>query len=253
LPATVADGGIRVDLNADLGEGIPDEVEEQLFTLVTSANIACGGHAGDGDSMLAACGLAVACGVAIGAHPSYEDRDGFGRRESGAQPREIAEVVARQLDRLAEAAAACGGAVAHVKPHGALYHRIEHDREAAVAFGESVAGLLPGAALVGTPSSVLVAVAGEVGLPYVSEGFADRGYTSDGRLVERGLSGAVLGPVEAARQSLALIGTGTPAQGMPQSAVDTICIHGDGDDAVAVARAVRDALEGAGARIEARR
>lgn len=235
-----------MDINADLGEGVRPRGDGELFGLITSANIACGGHAGDPDSMLAACELAVAGAVAVGAHPSYDDREGFGRRETGVPAEGINRLVASQLEGFIAVAGRAGVAVSHVKPHGALYHRLEVDPAAAAGFARAVSSLLPGAALFGTPGSALRGAAADEGLRFVAEGFADRGYAPDGTLLARGVAGATLGPDEAGRQALRLIGQLEPAPGMPASRIETICVHGDGDEAVEVARAVRTALEQAG-------
>jgi UPF0271 protein len=222
-----------VDMNADVGEGFPDD--DALFALVTSANIACGFHAGSRETMRAACRAAAAQGVVIGAHPSYRDRDGFGRRPLDVPPEVVRSEVAEQLEALAEAAAAEGATVGYVKPHGSLYHRATVDPDTAAAIVEAVAGL-PVLAL---PGSELLRCAGEQGIP---EGYADRGYLREGRLVPRGEPGAVLDPEAAAAQAVRLAREGRVA---------SLCVHGDSPGAAALAALVRDALVSAGFELRA--
>ena len=225
-----------VDLNADVGEGFA--ADAALFGLVTSANIACGFHAGDKQSMRVACEAAAAAGVAIGAHVSYRDREGFGRSELDVDPATIGAEAAEQIEALRTAADAAGRRVAYVKPHGALYHRASGDRACAEAIVRAAghAGLV----VLGFPGSELRARAGEAGLPAVAEGFADRAYAADGTLVPRGDPTSLLGAAAAARQALALAGS-----------VDSICIHSDTPGAVEVAAAVRAALVAAGVEVRA--
>lgn len=219
-----------VTLNVDLGE-LPDEPEE-LWALATVANVACGGHAGDAASMRRACSQARARGVAVTAHPSYPDRAGFGRVAMALPADVLVAALAAQCAALLEAAAAEGVAVVGVKPHGALYHAVARNRavaEAAVRGCAAVGGvwMLP-------PAAVLAELVPRV----VVEGFADRGYLPDGGLVPRGQPGALLDdPAAAAAQALSLARSGR---------YQTLCVHGDTPGAVGVARAVRDALEGAG-------
>jgi UPF0271 protein len=227
-----------IDLNADVGEGVGDD--GALLEVVTSANVACGFHAGDDETMRRTCAAAVAAGVAIGAHPGYRDRAGFGREERGTPPAVIRDEVAEQLAALAAHAAAAGGPVTHVKPHGALYHRCSGDPEAAAALVAAVrdAGV---PAVVGAPGSALLRAAADAGLHAVPEGFADRAYRGDGTLVPRSEPGAVLGVEAAAAQAVRLAATG----------LGTLCVHGDTEGAVELARAVRAALEDAGVAVRA--
>ena len=222
-----------VDINADVGEGFPDD--EALFGLVTSANVACGFHAGSRETMRAACRSAAARGVAIGAHPSYCDRDGFGRRPLDVPPRVVRDEVAEQVGALAEAAAVEGASVRYVKPHGALYHRAAVDPGTAAAILEAAAGL-PVLAL---PGSELLRQAGARG---IAEGYADRAYLPDGRLVPRGEPGAVLDAEGAAGQAVRLAREGRTA---------SLCVHGDSPGAAALAAAVRAALVAAGFELRA--
>lgn len=233
-----------LDLNADLGE-LPGAdgraADAALIEVVTSANVACGAHAGDIATMRATCDVAAAAGVMVGAHVGYRDAAGFGRKELGWDPERIGDEAGRQLAALAEAARAAGTEVAHVKPHGALYHRCVADPEAA----EALCSALPaGIAVVAPPGSVLLTVAAGHGLRGLREGFIDRGYRPDGTLVPRGYEGALLAADAAVAQALGLAG------GRPY-AIDTLCVHGDSPGAVALARRVRAALEAIDVRIAA--
>ncbi|MDQ1617303.1 MAG: 5-oxoprolinase (ATP-hydrolyzing) subunit [Actinomycetota bacterium] len=228
-----------VDLNSDLGEGfgvwrLGDD--EALLEVVTSANVACGFHAGDATTMRRVCEHAVRREVSIGAQVGYRDLAGFGRRRIDIDPDELAADVLYQVGALDAIARAAGGRVAYVKPHGALYNRTVDDSEQAAAVVRAVldhGGDLP---VVGLPGSVLLGAAAEAGLRPVTEGFPDRGYTADGTLVPRGQPGAVLtDPTQVASRALELAAT-----------VDTLCVHGDTPGAVHLARAVRDALADAG-------
>jgi UPF0271 protein len=224
----------RIDLNADAGEGFDSP---ELFGSISSANVACGGHAGDEASIRGALELARACGVAVGAHPGYEDRERFGRVETGDPASAVGELVRRQVGRLAEAAASAGVPMAHVKPHGALYHRLTEDSEAALATIAAIAELDPGITIVGFPGSELLLAARAAGLPWIGEGFADRRYGGDGddaRLVPRQHRDALLGEGEAVDQALRLAAGGR---------VGTICLHSDAAGAATLAVAIRRALE----------
>ena len=180
-----------IDLNADLGEG--GSQDAALIALASSANIACGGHAGNDDTMRAAIDGCISAGVAIGAHPGYEDRENFGRRPMDLEPAAVAELVSRQIGRFAKLAARAGAEIHHVKPHGALYHQADHDPALAAAVAESVMCLLPGCGFYVPPAGAL-AVAGEAaGLDVWAEGFVDRRYQENGALVPRGEPGAVIG------------------------------------------------------------
>ena len=238
-----------IDLNADLGEGAPAHVDRRLLGLVSSANIATGGHAGDEASMLSACEAALELGAAIGAHPSYEDRVGFGRAELGIPLNGIRDLTLRQLIGFAEAAERAGGTPAHVKPHGALYHRLAVDRDAADVFAAAVAEVLPGTTVIGPPRSAMSNAASANGLHWLAEGFADRAYQPSGLLVPRTEPGSSLGPNDAAAQALRLVGLAERAEGIPSGQIGTICIHGDGLLAVEIANAVMDALSNAGVAI----
>jgi 5-oxoprolinase (ATP-hydrolysing) subunit A len=249
---------VRIDLNADLGEGMADDAT--LLEVVTSANVATGAHAGGGRLLERTVAAAVAGGVAVGAHPSYRDRAGFGRRslleslrhDPGVRAAFVADLV-EQVLAVAHAAGRAGGALGHVKAHGALYNEAVLDPLAAAVVTEAVqvAAQRCGCplAVVTQPAGVLAEVAAAAGLVVHAEGFVDRGYRPDGGLVPRGTPGALLPDVPAmVEQALALAGgsVATADGGRIALAVDTLCVHGDTPQALAAARAVRDALEAAG-------
>jgi UPF0271 protein len=219
-----------VDLNADLGEEITDD--DGLLRVVTSANVACGYHAGTPDVMRAVCEEAVRRGVTIGAQVSYADRANFGRVAIEVAPSVLTEQVADQVGVLSEIARAAGGSVAYLKPHGALYHRAAADEDVARAVLAG-SGDLP---VLGMPGSLLLAMAAAAGRAIRLEGFPDRGYTPQGGLVPRTEPGALVtdGELIAAR-AVALAAD-----------VDSVCVHGDSPGAVEHAVGVRRALEAAG-------
>jgi UPF0271 protein len=247
-----------IDLNADLGEGfgrwrLTDD--EQLLSVVTSANVACGFHAGDASTMRRVCELAAGRGVRIGAQVSYRDLAGFGRRAMDVPPYELAAEVAYQIGALEVFTRAAGARVAYVKPHGALYNRVVHDEEQAGAVVEGV--LLADATLpvLGLPGSRLLDVAGKAGLPVVTEAFADRSYTEEGTLVPRGRDGAVItDPTAVVERSVTLARSGVvtshSGRDIPVRA-RSLCLHGDTPGAVDLARLVRARLEESGIRVEA--
>jgi 5-oxoprolinase (ATP-hydrolysing) subunit A len=249
---------ISIDLNADLGEGfgrwrLTDD--EQLLSVVTSANVACGFHAGDAPTMRRVCELAAERGVRVGAQVSYRDLAGFGRRAMDVPPAELAAEVAYQIGALEVFARAAGTRVSYVKPHGALYNRVVHDEEQAAAVVDGV--LLAGATLpvLGLPGSRLLKVAEGAGLPAVTEAFADRAYTDQGTLVPRGRDGAVITDADAVvERSVGLAAEGTvmsrSGERVPVRA-RSLCLHGDTPGAVELARRVRAGLAAAGVRVEA--
>ncbi|GGN37919.1 LamB/YcsF family protein [Streptomyces fuscichromogenes] len=247
-----------IDLNADLGEGfgrwrLTDD--EQLLSVVTSANVACGFHAGDASTMRRVCGLAAERGVTIGAQVSYRDLAGFGRRAMDVPPAELAAEVAYQIGALEVFARAAGARVAYVKPHGALYNRVVHDEEQAAAVVDGV--LLADAALpvLGLPGSRLLARAEQAGLPAVTEAFADRAYTDEGTLVPRGREGAVVSDPETVVErsvELARSGAVTSHSGARIAVrARSLCLHGDTPGAVELARQVRARLAAAGVTVAA--
>ena len=241
----------RVDLNADVGEGLGQD--PALLQVVTSASIACGFHAGDPGTMRATVALAREHGVAIGAHPSFPDLSGFGRREMTLTHDEVEEAVTYQLGALAEIAAAQGVTLRHVKPHGALYNMAARDAALADAIARAVAAFDRALVLFGLAGSQLIAAGQRLGLKTASEVFADRAYRHDGTLVPRTEAGAVIHdaalvvPRAAAmvrqRAVVAIDGTRVPLQ------VDTICVHGDTPAAAELASRLRVALSEAGVRV----
>lgn len=244
---------MRIDLNADLGESfgrwrLGDDAA--LMSVITSANVACGFHAGDPATLVRTCEDAVAHGVVIGAQVGYRDLAGFGRRFIDVSPDDLYADVLYQLGALDGIARACGGRVAFLKPHGALYNAIVHHEVQAAAVVKAVAAYDDSLPVLGLPGSVFLALAGEAGLRTVREGFADRAYTQDGALVPRDQPGAVLHePAAIAERVVRLVTTGqlTAVDGTELTMeVDSICVHGDSPDAVAVARSVRRALTDAG-------
>lgn len=247
-----------IDLNADLGEGfgrwrLTDD--EQLLSLVTSANVACGFHAGDAATMRRVCEQAAERGVRIGAQVSYRDLAGFGRRAMDVPPAELAAEVAYQIGALEVFARAAGTRVSYVKPHGALYNRVVHDDEQARAVVDGV--LLADATLpvLGLPGSRLLELAGKAGLPAVTEAFADRAYTDGGTLVPRGVEGAVVtDPDTVVERSLGLARDGavTSHSGARiEVRARSLCLHGDTPGAVELARRVRERLTASGVRVAA--
>ncbi len=248
-----------IDLNADMGEGegaAERATDLALLGVVSSANIACGAHAGDGASMRAIASAALARGVAIGAHPGYPDRANFGRVEVAMTETEIEASARSQVGALVEIVRALGGEVRHVKAHGALYHAAGARPEVARAIGlAALAGCGAGVVMVGFARSPALGVWRSMGLRVVAEAFADRSYEADGTLRARGLAGAVIAdPAEAAAQAVRIAqGEGVIAADGSRVTVDagTICVHADTPGAVGVARAVREALEGGGVRVAA--
>ncbi|HUA07685.1 MAG TPA: 5-oxoprolinase subunit PxpA [Candidatus Acidoferrales bacterium] len=229
----------RIDLNADLGEGCGDD--EALLAVVTSANVACGVHAGDQQIMEATVRAALARGVAIGAHPSYPDRENFGRVPMDRSPEEVSADVIAQTRTLAAIARSQGARLRHVKAHGALYNVAARDRSIADAISRAVLAVDPQLAIVGLAGGEQLASAREHGLRAVAEVFADRAYQPDGTLVPRDRPGAMIGDVETAvAQALAFASSGKG---------ETICLHGDGPHALTFARSIRRALEAAGVTI----
>lgn len=242
-----------VDLNADLGESFGRWTlgdDEALLEVVTSANVACGFHAGDPATLVRTCGLAVARGVTVGAQVGYRDLAGFGRRFVDVTPDDLYADVVYQIGALDAVARTQGTRVRYVKPHGALYNAVVHHRVQAEAVVEAVRDVDATLPLVGLPGSVLLDLADEVGIPCVREVFADRGYTDEGTLVARGTPGALLhDPSEIAERATRMVVEGV-VRSVSGSTVavdaDSMCLHGDSPTAVAAARAVRDALQGAG-------
>jgi UPF0271 protein len=242
-----------VDLNADLGESYGAWTlgdDRSMLELVTSANVACGFHAGDPTGLLTTMRQAAARRVTVGAQVSYPDLRGFGRRDLDLPAADLTADVIYQLGALQGLATAAGTRVAYLKPHGALYNRIVHDEQQAAAVVDAVLAVDPSLPLVGLPDSEVGRIAEAEGLRFVPEAFADRGYRPDGTLVPRSEPGAVLhDPDEIAERMLRLAAEGvvTAIDGseLPLTA-ETICVHGDTPGSVRIARAVRDALESSG-------
>jgi 5-oxoprolinase (ATP-hydrolysing) subunit A len=239
-----------VDLNADLAEGEAlTDGDRAVLGLVTSANLACGFHAGNRAVLREAAGICRDRGIAIGAHVSYRDRKGFGRRPVERSPDLLVADILEQCAVLAEEAAAAGTTVSYVKPHGALYNRMAVDPEVAEAVVEAVAHQ-PARVLVAQAGTVVVGPAGRAGIRVVLEAYPDRGYLPSGLLVPRRDAGAlVTDPAQVAERALSLVerggveavdGSWTPVE------AETLCLHGDSPGAAEVAGAVRSALDGAG-------
>jgi UPF0271 protein len=235
-----------VDLNSDVGEGAGHD--EEILDLVSSANIACGFHAGDPASVFASIQAALARGVALGAHPSFADRENFGRTEITMPPAEVYSLVAYQIGAFHALAKAAGGRMNHVKAHGALYNMAARDRALADVIANAVFNLDPRLILFAPSESQLDYAATELGVATASEVFADRNYLSDGSLVPRSRDDAfVHDPIEAAERIIRML-----IEGKVQSVdgadvtvfASTVCVHGDNPEAVAFVRTLRERLEG---------
>jgi UPF0271 protein len=235
-----------IDLNADIGEGFgpwPMGHDDDLVPIVTSVNIACGFHAGDPLVIAQTIRLALDAGVAVGAHPGYPDREGFGRRDLAMSAEELEAAVLYQVAALAGMVAAAGGTLRHVKAHGALYNRAARDVTVAEPLARAVRRISSDLVLFGPPDSAMLVAGARAGLRVAAEGFADRAYEPDGTLRSRRLDGAVHAePAVAAAQAVALAAEGR---------YGTLCVHGDTAGAPEIARAVRTALEAAGHRVAA--
>ena len=244
---------MRIDLNADMGEGYGAYRigrDEELLHIVTSANVACGFHGGDATIMQKLAALAKEHGVGLGAHPGFDDLWGFGRRPMHMNARDLEYMVAYQIGALRALAAYSGEPLRHVKPHGALYNMAAKDEGYARAIARAAKTIDAKLIYVGMPGSEMQKAADKEGLAFAREGFCDRLYREDGSLTPRSEKGAVIDdPVAAAEQALRLAREGEAVTGTGVSIkleVDTLCIHGDEPGAVAVAAAVRRTLERAG-------
>jgi len=251
--------GLTVDLNADLGEGFGAYAmgaDEAVLAYVTSANVACGFHAGDPTVIDRTVAYAVRAGVAVGAHPSHWDLRGFGRREIAADPAEVEADVVYQVGAVAAFARSHGSHLTHVKPHGALYNQAAREEGLARAIARGVARVGRDLVLVGLAASEAMRRAAEAeGLRYAAEAFADRAYDAAGRLVARSRPGALItDPASAAAKAVRIVRdrvvTAIDGAEVPLQA-DTLCLHGDNPHALAIARAVREALEAAGVSVQA--
>lgn len=241
---------MSIDLNADVGEGMEDS---SLIPFITSANVACGFHAGDPNTMDETVALALSNGVRVGAHPGYPDKENFGRVAIEMPADAIEHLILYQVSALDGFVRSHGGTLTHVKPHGALYHSAGEFPDVARAVAEGVRRFSTRLILVGPPQSMLLEAGREAGLPVAAEAFADRRYRPDGTLVPRGQSGAlVTDPEEAAEQALRLARDGFVfAQDGSRVAItaETICLHGDTPGAAAIARRVYERLREEGIQI----
>ena len=248
VPVAYDRDAVQIDLNADVGEGFPDDAA--VITAVSSVNVACGGHAGDPTTIAATVELARHAGAAIGAHPSYPDRAGFGRREIEIDDAALEASLVEQILAVAGAAERAGATLRHVKPHGALYNVAARDPAIALVVASAVQAVSDDLVVVGLARSPGLAAVAAAGLRIAPEAFADRRYEPDGRLRDRAHRDALVeDPRDAARRAVDLARTGRAA------AVDgsvlllrpvTVCVHGDAPGAGARAAAVRAALEAAG-------
>jgi UPF0271 protein len=252
-----ADGGAVVDLNCDMGEGM--DTDAAIFPFISSANIACGAHAGDADTMRRTVELALRHGVAIGAHPSYPDRANFGRVDilgKPLRPEDLPVLLHEQLHRLQSICREFGVRLRHVKPHGALYNRAAADRVVAALVTRAILDFDPSLQLYGLSGSMLREQAERDGLRFVSEVFADRGYRADGSLIARGEVGALIdSPDVAVAQVLKMVREGLvdTADGEVAIIAETICLHGDGAHAVEFAGLIHGAFTREGVRVAAPR
>jgi UPF0271 protein len=236
-----------MDLNADLGEGAA--ADNELLTLVTSANVACGAHAGSADTMRDLVRHAREAGVTVGAHPGYPDREGFGRREIGATADDIERWTREQIDALVEICRGEKTALRYVKPHGALYNRAVSDAGAAAAIAAAVRAINGKLMVLGPAGSALLLEAQTAGLRVAAEAFLDRGYADDGTLLPRSHPDALLTDPAVAAERAILLARGEPissADGQPLLlAADSLCVHSDSPTAVAIATAARARLRAA--------
>ena len=252
----------QIDLNADIGEADNPEwakSEAQIVTAISSANIACGGHAGDADSMHLTVANCKAGGVVIGAHPAYPDRKNFGRRSltlgEDITKRVLKDSLIRQISTLAEIAAKQGMAITYVKPHGALYNDAVKDAQKSELIADVIYTLDPKLTWLGGPNSEMLKAAKPRGLNFVAEGFIDRRYSDDGHLLPRSQTGAVIkDQAQRLAQARALASTGeveTSSGNKLNINARSLCVHGDSAGAVQTARAARKAIESIGIKIAA--
>lgn len=247
-----------MDLNSDVGESFGRWTlgdDQAMFGSVTSANVACGFHAGDPSVIRSTCRKAAEAGVVIGAHVGYRDLAGFGRRFLDIDPNELADDVVYQIGALQALAAAEGARVKYVKPHGGLYNAIVHHTAQARAVVDAVRSVDPGLPIMGLPGSEVLRLAEAAGLRAVPEAFADRAYTPEGTLVPRSLPGAVLDDPAQVAEHVLRMATESAVRAVDGSILkiraESICVHGDSPGAVAMAAAVKSALSGAGVSLAA--
>ena len=240
-----------VDLNCDVGEGCGNDRE--LMKYISSANIACGYHAGNVDTMRETVELAMKNGVAIGAHPGYKDAANFGRTQMSLSPDEVFELMTEQMSALKKICDELGANLHHMKPHGALYNQAAKDKTLAAAIAKAVAAFDRDLILYGLSKSLLISEAEAANLRTASEVFADRGYRRDGSLAPRSEPGAVITDtdqsVSQVMQMVSMATVTTPDGEVVPIVADTICIHGDGEHAIAFARAIRGELDAHGVQI----
>lgn len=247
---------MRIDLNSDLGESFGAWTmgdDAALMPGVTSANIACGFHAGDPGTMRRTLALTKKHGVAAGAHPGFPDLVGFGRRDLHATPQEVEDLVTYQVAALSGMAASQGLKLAHVKAHGALYTMACRDRDLAAAIARAVAALDRSLVLFGLPGSALIEEGARAGLAVAAEAFADRAYNADGSLTSRRIAGSVLtDPAQVVERALRIIADGEVIAidgSVVRLRADTLCVHGDTPGAASLVRHLRSALESAQVRV----
>lgn len=247
---------MRIDLNADLGESFgawPMGQDTQLMPVISSANVACGGHAGDPGTMRRTVRLARAHGVAVGAHPGFPDLLGFGRREIQMSPQEVEDLVLYQVSALAGIARSEGVRLQHVKAHGALYNMACQDEALAEAIAKAVLACDPTLVLFGLPDSALIQAGLDAGLPVAAEAFADRAYHADGGLVSRSVPGSVIHDIDLVVTRAVTMATERTVETVDGPTIsfeaDTLCVHGDTPGAAALAAAIRRGLEDAGVTI----
>lgn len=249
---------MRVDLNSDVGEAVAGSVpgqDSRLMSHITSANVACGFHAGNVRVMRSTVILAREHGVAVGAHPGFPDPDGFGRRELRFSPTDVEDFVAHQIGSLAAIAAAEGVRLQHVKPHGALFNMAVRSAALADAIARAAVVIDRSLILVGLPGSEIVAAGGRAGLRTADEGYADRGYQPDGTLTSREQPGALIGdPGRVVPRAVRMVRDQTVETADGQSVplvIQTLCVHGDTPGAASLAAGIRSALEHAGVQVKA--
>lgn len=231
---------MKIDINSDLGEGAANDAAVMKF--ISSANIACGYHAGDDESMIRTIELAIQHKIAIGAHPGYDDKANFGRLNMDISPKVIKEIVKIQIQNLKVKTEALGGELQHVKAHGAMYNQAVNNRDNALAIAQAVFEINPQLIFVGLANSLMIKVAKDIGLTTASEVFADRAYTRDGFLVPRAIKGAVITDAEVCKKRVlkmiqqsvveSIDGIEIPIQ------ADTVCIHGDNPQALDLAKSL---------------
>jgi 5-oxoprolinase (ATP-hydrolysing) subunit A len=244
---------VKIDLNCDMGESFGPwhmGADEQVMPHITSANIACGAHAGDPVVMRQTVRLAKGAGVAIGAHPGFADLQGFGRREMAVDPAELEASLIAQVGALSAIARADGIALQHVKPHGALYNMAARERPLSDVIARAIAAVDPSLILFGLPNSPMLDAGRTAGLRVAAEGFADRAYEPDGSLTPRTRAGAVIHDVDAVVARAVRMATDgvvlTPSGAEVALRVQTICVHGDTPGAAELVRRIHDALDGRG-------